>query len=131
MDHERWNKINEVFSASVDLEKEEQKRFLAEACGADETLRKEVELLLAAHFQADEFIETPVFADVVQAMSMEEDLFKIDQQIGAYKILKEIGRGGMGAVYLAARADQEYKKLVGTGRRLKYTTHIFRFIPQR
>ena len=112
MDQERWNKINEVFAASIELEKEERNRFLAKACGNDEALRKEVQLLLDAHVQADDFIENPVFEDAFRAMSQEEDLLTIDQQIGAYKVLKEIGRGGMGTVYLAARADQEYNKLV-------------------
>ena len=52
MNQERWNKINEVFAAWLELEKEEQSRFVAEACGDDEALKNEVQALIDAHLQA-------------------------------------------------------------------------------
>src|SRR5262245_36586870 len=106
MNSDRWSKINEVFSEWLDLEDEKRQQFLIEACGSDHDLRKEVQHLIDAHLRSDGFIETPVFAEAALAITAEEDLLQIGQQIGVYKILKEIGRGGMGAVYLAERADQ-------------------------
>ncbi|MCI0602801.1 hypothetical protein L0156_07280 [bacterium] len=106
------NKINEVFSTWLDLESGEQSRFLAESCGDDEPFRNQVQALIGAYLQSHDFIETPVFQDAAVALAEEENFVTVDQQIGPYRILKEIGRGGMGAVYLAAWADQEYKKQV-------------------
>src|SRR5262245_53192897 len=112
MDIERWNKINELFAIWLDLEGSEQEKFLAEVCKDDPALRQEVQSLIESHLQADGFIETPVFQDAAQAIVEEDDLFQIGQQIGPYKIIKEIGRGGMGVVYLAERADEQFQKRV-------------------
>jgi serine/threonine protein kinase len=112
MNPERWNKINEVFVAWLDLEGEEKNTFLMEACGSDSDLRKEVQQLIDAHLQSESFIETPICEQAVQAVAAEDNLLQIGQELGVYRITKEIGRGGMGAVYLAERADQQYKKRV-------------------
>ena len=79
-------------------------------CGEDDTLLREVESLLSAHQQAKGFMQTPAFKNV--DLTPAEDQLKEGEQIGAYQIVRQIGRGGMGAVYLAERADKQFKKYV-------------------
>jgi len=108
----RLQTIKEIFHAALDSEPGQLGVFLDKSCGGDEVLRHEVEALLASHQQAGGFIENPVVALTASIVEYEQTDFLIGQKIGHYKISKWIGAGGMGAVYLAERADQQYEKRV-------------------
>ncbi len=99
MNSELWQKINEIFNDAADLSLAERSVFLDQNCETDE-IRKEVEKLLQAEDSADNFLETSAldFAQIINP-----------QKIGKYKIINEIGRGGMGNVYLATREDLRQK----------------------
>ncbi len=112
MSSERWNKVNELFHASLEKDEEQRNSFLRDSCGTDESLRAEVESLLSAHHRAGDFIKLPIVKKAMEMLADSEEQLAIGQQIGAYRIIKEIGRGGMGAVYLGERADQQYEKHV-------------------
>ncbi len=115
MNRAGWKKLEEVFNAAVEVSRGERTAFLDEACAGDDELRREVDRLLEADEYAGDFIEdaatVPQATDFVLAVSAPDDSM-IDRQIGAYKIECEIGRGGMGAVYLAIRADNEFERRV-------------------
>jgi non-specific serine/threonine protein kinase/serine/threonine-protein kinase len=111
-DATRWDRVKELFEVAVDLPPEERAVLLDNECAGDDELRREVHSLLASDNDTEDFIEQPAFA-------LPRDLFPkpaeervSGRQIGAYKIIRELGRGGLGAVYLAARADDEYRKEV-------------------
>jgi eukaryotic-like serine/threonine-protein kinase len=110
MTPDKYRRVKQLFNAALDRNPHERAVFLHEACEGEAELRGAVEHLLAAHHEADDFIEAPAIA--LTAQSLLEDLPATLQQIGPYRIIREIGRGGMGAVYLADRADHEYQKQV-------------------
>ncbi len=116
MTPERWKKVEEIFNAAVEKSPQIRPAFLKETCGEDLELRGEVERLLALDEEAGDFIESPVAMSestrLIDFPISEPTITLIGQQIGAYKLEREIGRGGMGAVYLATRADNEFNKRV-------------------
>ncbi len=113
MNPERWQKINEIFHAAIERGADERSSFLAESCQGDEELFKEVEKLVSAHNRADDFIQKPVFTDAVQLLSTERETSGfVGKRFGVYKVIEEIGRGGMGAVFLAERVDKQFEKRV-------------------
>ena len=107
---DRFQQCEELFHAAAALPGPERAEFLERACVHDPGLRVEVERLLAAHARAGDFIASPAIAGAVDWLPSEETWS--GRRIGPYRVLKEIGRGGMGAVYLAERADGQYEQRV-------------------
>jgi eukaryotic-like serine/threonine-protein kinase len=105
-DHDR--DAAEVFSDALELPAEERDLFLQRACAGDAALRAEVESLLAAHPAASALLREPLSrADLPDDAERE-----IGRQFGAYRITAFLASGGMGAVYLGERVDQEFRRTV-------------------
>ena len=116
---ENWDQVKELFTLALERDPDQRSEFLRQACADDESLRSEVESLLSSFDGAATFLEDCPAADLLSAQS----LGMAGKRIGAYRILREIGQGGMAVVYLAERADDQYRKRVaikmlkpGTGR---------------
>jgi eukaryotic-like serine/threonine-protein kinase len=108
MSTERWQQLEDVFHAALDRAPADREAFVVGACGGDAGLRREVERLLHAHEQASSFVDQAA-ADVERvAATVPPD----GRQIGAYRIVGELGRGGMGTVYLGERADAQFQMRV-------------------
>src|SRR5258707_2079355 len=113
MQPERWRMIDELFHAAVEMTPNERRGFLEAACGGESSLRAEIEKLIDGSDRAGDFIETPpVLDETTIELSEPETTPLAGVRIGAYRVIREIGRGGMGTVYLAARADEEFRKHV-------------------
>jgi serine/threonine protein kinase/tetratricopeptide (TPR) repeat protein len=109
---ERWQRIKKLFHAALDLPEAERHVWLDRACGGDDGLRVEVESLLAADPEWDFAIEPTAGAFPRQMLDAVAAGVAEGRRIGAYRVVREIGRGGMGTVYLASRADAAFRKEV-------------------
>ncbi len=98
----------QILSEALEREPESRDAWVDSTCAGDESLRREVVRLLAQQTSAAEFLEESPLAAVAESNGRS----MIGERVGLYKITSEIGRGGMGAVYLAERDDQQFKKRV-------------------
>ncbi len=111
MSPERWEQVGELYHAALELEPARRGTFLDQACAGDEELRREVESLIAANQSAEEFIAETAMKDAAWLLAEEQTTlltsmdsaapFAAGREIGQYKIISLLGRGGMGEVYLA------------------------------
>jgi tetratricopeptide (TPR) repeat protein len=106
MTPERWQKLKELFGGALELHGEAREIFLDAGCKEDPSLRVEVEKLLSSAQQTSS-LDKPV----VRLADIAPDE-KPPESVGPYRILREIGHGGMGTVYLAERTDGAYEKTV-------------------
>ena len=134
---DNWNRAKELFEAALEMEPPQQASFLAEKC-EDENLRQQVERLLVNFQEAGSFLDDPVLGPKIDtpdapakdpvpeftqrapessspsatATSAEAEDPMIGRQLGAYKLVRRVGQGGMADVYQAVRVDGEFHKQV-------------------
>ncbi len=100
MEAERWQKVKGLFDAALELAPNQRKRFLDKACGNDAEMRREVEKLLNS-FPDDSFMEQPAATELASLIVERNSKLTDGKQIAHYRIVSQIGAGGMGEVYLA------------------------------
>lgn len=105
-----WSAVKEILSEALECPPAERSAYLDKACGGNPELRRRVESLVEADEKTWSLLEAPAAASSSLTTSIRPPA--AGERIGAYEILREIGHGGMGIVYLARRADQQFEKHV-------------------
>jgi eukaryotic-like serine/threonine-protein kinase len=105
MDAGRYQKIKKIFSQATEISVAARGEFLRKSCD-DSAMRREIEkMLVFADDETDDALEKNAFEIFAGARD-----FKLPERIGNYKIVREIGRGGMGAVYEAVRESRDFRQ---------------------
>jgi serine/threonine-protein kinase len=108
MDSHRWQQVEAIFETALELAPEEREAYVRLACGDDAELFAECMSLLAQ----DEHPHSLLAGEASHALGLLDELAYDGSQIGAYKVIRKIGEGGMGLVFLAERADGQFAREV-------------------
>jgi serine/threonine protein kinase/Tol biopolymer transport system component len=106
---ERWQRIKDVFNQALNQPARERSKFISEACDGDDALREEVESLVSAHEEEDDFLDAPAHELAAEMLTGDIPELRAGQEFGPYTILSSLGSGGMGEVYLAQDASLDRK----------------------
>src|SRR5262245_4481042 len=108
----QWRKVRNLFEEALELEPRARAEFLASRSDGDDQVHARVTQMLRDHDEAADFLERPLGINASAVALADESRQAAGRMIGPYRIVREIGRGGMSMVYLAERADDVYRKQV-------------------
>jgi eukaryotic-like serine/threonine-protein kinase len=116
MTRDQWQRVKQVAARALDVDAPERLVYVADVCRDDRELEGEVLSLLASAERADHLFEGPISLTPAAVAALDEATLSAALGAGAriaqYRLVREIGRGGMGRVFLAERADDEYHQRV-------------------
>jgi serine/threonine protein kinase len=116
LEADRWKLVEDLLQSALAMPPERRDAFLQQACAGDESLAAEVTSLLTSYRQAGDFLLAPAIEVAAQAIAV-TDASRFAQSLATeviphYRILKHLGSGGMGSVWLAERSDGRFERQV-------------------
>jgi serine/threonine protein kinase len=113
MTPERWQHVKQVLGTALELAPAERAAYLDRSYAADASLRGDIAPLLESEERLkDQFLDGADLAAAAAAVISPDENFWVGRRVGPYKVVEQIGSGGMGEVYRAFRADDQYRKVV-------------------
>ena len=114
MDADYWRRVERVLDVALESDPSRWPALVAEQCEGDDEIRREVESLLGRYATAQSYLKSrpAAIASALLAEAQESDGSYEGQRFGAYRVVRELGRGGMSRVFLAERADGEFEQQV-------------------
>jgi eukaryotic-like serine/threonine-protein kinase len=107
MTPDRWQRVKDVLCAALEQDPQSREYWLQHACAGDESLHREVHSLIVAYDGPPGFLDVPAIEHAHLASPAPADW--IGRIVGRYRILEEIGRGGMSAVFRASRLEEQFE----------------------
>jgi serine/threonine protein kinase/Flp pilus assembly protein TadD len=131
----RWARVEQLFDEVADMTPPDRAAYLAQACGDDKELGTYIEALARSDTADDGFIQQSIRGAVETAMPEPPSITDVvGERIGPYRVVRVIGSGGMGVVYLAERADEQFRQQVAikvVRQRLIYPEIVERLLSER
>jgi eukaryotic-like serine/threonine-protein kinase len=128
MTPERWQHVKQVLATALELVPTERVAYLDRSYATDASLRGDIAPLLASEERLkDQFLDGADLAAAAAAVISPDENFWVGRRVGPYKVVEQIGSGGMGEVYRAFRADDQYRKVVALKfvRAGQYSNEVF------
>jgi serine/threonine protein kinase len=132
MNPERWQQVRNIFDGALEHTPDERSRFLDKVCANDQEVRREVESLLSSLDTAESFMEMPAVAKVADVIEAEQKNLETGRCFGHYEIIRQIGAGGMGEVYLAKdkKLDRQVAVKILNEKFSQHESNLLRFVSE-
>lgn len=130
MADEKWQQIRTIFDDALRRRPEVRAQFVTEICGKDVALLDEVKSLLSSFESAESFLEMPAIAQVADVIKSETKKLEKGTRLARYEIIRQIGAGGMGEVYLARdeKLDRQVAVKILNEQFSRHESNLERFI---